>query len=160
MGDFDSDAVFSAIADPTRRAILRLLGEHEELTAGEIAQQLDGLGRTAVSSHLRILRLARLVAERREGRYRHYSVTSSPADVMIGFLTSVYQNSLQQLASAMQDATDSRAVPIAHTDDIEDSARARTSIEDAARARTSIEDAARARTDQATIASGDSRRSA
>ena len=116
MADFDCDAVFSAIADPTRRAILCLLGEHEELTAGEIAQQLDGLGRTAVSSHLRILRLARLVAERREGRYRHYSVTSSPADVMVAFLASVYQNSLGQLASAMQDASDNRPVARASGD--------------------------------------------
>ena len=58
-----------------------------------------------MSSHLRILRLAGLIAERRDGRFRHYSVTSSPADAVVAFLTSVYQNSLDQLASAVQDAT-------------------------------------------------------
>ncbi len=104
MAPSDSDAIFSALADPTRRAILSLIGEHEELTAGEIAAHFDSLGRTAVSSHLRILRLAGLVAERRDGRFRHYSVTSSPADAVVAFLTSVYQNSLEQLASAVQGA--------------------------------------------------------
>ena len=105
MANSDSDAVFSALADPTRRAILSLIGEHEELTAGEIAANFDTLGRTAVSSHLRILRLAGLVAERRDGPYRHYSVTSSPADAVVAFLTSVYQNSLEQLASAVREAS-------------------------------------------------------
>ena len=105
MTSANSDAIFSALADPTRRAILSLIGEHEELTAGEIASRFDGVGRTAVSSHLRILRLAGLIAERRDGRFRHYSVTSSPADAVVAFLTSVYQNSLDQLASAVKDAS-------------------------------------------------------
>ncbi len=105
MSPSNSDAVFSALADPNRRAILSLIGEHEELTAGEIAARFNSVGRTAVSSHLRILRLAGLIAERRAGRFRHYSVTSSPADAVVAFLTSVYQNSLDQLASAVQDAT-------------------------------------------------------
>ena len=105
MATSDSDAIFSALAEPTRRAILTLIGEHEELTAGEIAAHFDSLGRTAVSSHLRILRLAGLVSERRDGRFRHYSVTASPADAVVAFLTSVYQNSLEQLASAVQDAS-------------------------------------------------------
>ena len=111
MAPSDSDAIFSALADPTRRAILSLIGEHEELTAGEIAGHFDSLGRTAVSSHLRILRLAGLVAERRDGRFRHYSVTSTPADAVVAFLTSVYQNSLEQLASAVQGAATSEDVP-------------------------------------------------
>ncbi len=111
MAPSDSDAIFSALADPTRRAILSLIGEHEEPTAGEIAAHFDSLGRTAVSSHLRILRLAGLVAERRDGRFRHYSVTSTPADAVVAFLTSVYQNSLEQLASAVQGAATSEDIP-------------------------------------------------
>lgn len=110
MAPSDSDAIFSALADPTRRAILSLIGEREELTAGEIAAHFDSLGRTAVSSHLRILRLAGLVAERRDGRFRHYSVTSTPADAVVAFLTSVYQNSLEQLASAVQGAATSEDI--------------------------------------------------
>ena len=104
MTDPASDATFSALADQTRRAILGLIGEHGELTVGEIASRFDGVGRTAVSSHLRILRLAGLITERRDGRYRHYSLTSTPADTVVAFLASVYQNSLEQLADAMNEA--------------------------------------------------------
>lgn len=111
MAPIDSDAIFSALADPTRRAILSIIGEHEELTAGEIAAHFDSLGRTAVSSHLRILRLAGLVAERRDGRFRHYSVTSTPADAVVAFLTSVYQHSLEQLASVVQGASTPERLP-------------------------------------------------
>lgn len=111
MAPSDSDAIFSALADPTRRAILSLIGEQEELTAGEIAAQFDAVGRTAVSAHLRILRLAGLLAERRDGRFRHYSVTSTPADAVVAFLTSVYQNSLEHLASAVQGAAESEEAP-------------------------------------------------
>ena len=89
---------------PPGGPILSLIGEHEKLTAGEIAAHFDSLGRTAVPSHLRILRLAGLVAERRDGRFRHYSVTSTPANAVVAFLASVYQNSLEQLASAVQGA--------------------------------------------------------
>lgn len=106
MSANESDVVFAALGEPTRRTILSLIGEHGELTAGEIAEQFDGVGRTAVSSHLRILRLAGLVSERRNGRYRHYSVTDSPADAVVGFLTSVYRNSIDQLASAVENAKD------------------------------------------------------
>ena len=104
MTDPGSDATFSALADQTRRAILGLIGEHGELTVGEIASRFDCVGRTAVSSHLRILRLAGLITERRDGRYRHYSLTSTPADTVVAFLASVYQNSLDQLSAAISDA--------------------------------------------------------
>ena len=106
MSDPTSNATFSALADPTRRAILGLVGEHGELTVGEIAARFDGVGRTAVSSHLRILRLAGLITERRDGRYRHYSLTSTPADTVVAFLASVYQNSLDQLSAALTEAVE------------------------------------------------------
>ncbi len=105
MSSKESDAIFSALADPTRRAILGVIGDRADITSGEIAQQFDEVGRTAVSSHLRILRLAGLVTERRDGRYRRYTVTSSPADAVVTFLTSVYKNSLDQLASALEEAS-------------------------------------------------------
>ncbi|WP_420621572.1 ArsR/SmtB family transcription factor [Candidatus Poriferisodalis sp.] len=104
MTDPISDATFSALADQTRRAILGLIGEHGELSVGEIASRFDGVGRTAVSSHLRILRLAGLITERRDGRFRHYSLTSTPADTVVAFLASVYQNSLEQLEAAITEA--------------------------------------------------------
>ena len=103
MSDPDSDAVFSALADPTRRAILAIIGDEGEVTAGDIADRCS-VGRTAVSGHLRVLRLAGLVTERRDGRYRLYSVTTSPADAVVAFLSSVYRNSLGDIVSAADEA--------------------------------------------------------
>jgi ArsR family transcriptional regulator len=73
----EPDLAFDALADPVRREMLGILGRHEECSAGELAAQITSIGRTAVSSHLRVLRSAGLVRERREGRYRYYSVESS-----------------------------------------------------------------------------------
>src|SRR4051794_9206612 len=61
---------FRAIADPTRRRILDLLLE-QELAVGALAESFDST-LPAISQHLKILREAELVAERREGRQRFY----------------------------------------------------------------------------------------
>jgi len=63
-----TDRAFNALADPTRRAVLDLL-RHGRLPAGQIANAFP-VSRPAVSKHLRMLRRARLVRERREGRHR------------------------------------------------------------------------------------------
>ena len=72
--------LYRAIADPTRRALLdRLRGG--EATAGELAQ-VSSASRPSVSKHLRMLRDARLVSERRQGRLRIYTLNVGPlADV-------------------------------------------------------------------------------
>ena len=70
---------FHAVADPTRRAILDLL-RAGEAPVTEIAA-LFTMSRPAVSKHLRVLRNARLVRERRggaDGRQRVYQVTPAP----------------------------------------------------------------------------------
>lgn len=59
----------TAIADPTRQAVLQRL-RRRPMTVGELADGLP-ITRPAVSQHLKILRQARLVTERREGT-RHY----------------------------------------------------------------------------------------
>ena len=56
-----ADRVFGALSDPTRRAILDLLREHQEMTAGDIAGRFQRISRPAVSKHLRVLREAGLV---------------------------------------------------------------------------------------------------
>src|SRR5271165_269213 len=65
-----SDAVLRAIAEPIRRAILRLVWDRER-PAGEIAAHFQ-ISRPAVSKHLRVLREAELVEERRQGTQRLY----------------------------------------------------------------------------------------
>jgi len=93
---------FEALADPTRRTILTLLAAEGETSAGQLAAGIDALSRTAVSSHLRILRSAGLVAERRAGRYRLYSLAPRPVDEVIEFLALLYQASLRDLKHSME----------------------------------------------------------
>jgi DNA-binding transcriptional ArsR family regulator len=66
------DAVFAALADSRRRRILELLGERER-SAGEIAGAFD-VSWPAISRHLRLLREAGLVRERKDGRERLYTL--------------------------------------------------------------------------------------
>jgi len=70
------DAAFAALADPTRRAVLDLLRAGMR-PAGEIARSFT-VSRPAISKHLRILRHAHLVEERREGRHRLYQLNLEP----------------------------------------------------------------------------------
>ena len=67
-----SSGSFGAIADPTRRAILDALRGGER-SAGELANQFP-VSRPAVSRHVRILKRAGLVRERRHMRSRLYSL--------------------------------------------------------------------------------------
>ena len=70
----------AAIADPIRRRVLELVRD-EELPAGRLAAEFD-VSRPAVSRHLRVLREAGLVHERRDGRLRLYRADPAPlADV-------------------------------------------------------------------------------
>ncbi len=70
------EAAFSALADPTRRAVLDLLRAGTR-PAGDIARAFP-ISRPAISKHLRILRRAHLVEERREGRHRMYQLNPEP----------------------------------------------------------------------------------
>lgn len=69
-------AVFEAIADPTRRAIIELLAARE-WAAGDLADRFP-VSRPAISRHVRVLRRAGLVRERKEARHRFYSLDRAP----------------------------------------------------------------------------------
>jgi DNA-binding transcriptional ArsR family regulator len=66
----------AAISDPIRRRVLELVRDRE-LPAGELAARFD-VSRPAVSRHLRVLREAGLVHERRAGRHRLYRADPTP----------------------------------------------------------------------------------
>jgi ArsR family transcriptional regulator, arsenate/arsenite/antimonite-responsive transcriptional repressor len=90
-----SDLAFDALADPVRREILAVLAEREECSAGELSEAVSRVGRTAVSNHLRVLRIAGLISERRTGRFRYYSVDpTGPARDVIRLLQELFQGSL------------------------------------------------------------------
>jgi DNA-binding transcriptional ArsR family regulator len=69
--------VYVAIADPTRRKLLRLLADAQELPLHELTAQFQ-MGRTAVSKHLAILKEAGLVADRKIGRETRYRLNAAP----------------------------------------------------------------------------------
>ena len=83
------DAVFKALADPTRRAILDELTDRDGQTLFEICARLatrHGLGssRQAISQHLDVLESAGLVGTRREGRYKFHSINTAPLEPIVG----------------------------------------------------------------------------
>jgi DNA-binding transcriptional ArsR family regulator len=67
-----ADDLFKALADPTRRAIFQWIARDGEQTVHSLTARA-GVSQPAVSKHLAILKIARLVRDRREGRETHYS---------------------------------------------------------------------------------------
>jgi len=99
-----SDDVFRAIADPTRRAILDRL-RAGPANAGALAADFRS-SRPAISKHLRVLRDARLVVDRRVGRERVYSVKAVALQSVAGWLEgyrSFWQSSLTQLKRNLEE---------------------------------------------------------
>ncbi|MEU4159092.1 metalloregulator ArsR/SmtB family transcription factor [Actinoplanes sp. NPDC026670] len=92
MFEDESDDAFRALAEPRRRAILRLVAT-DELAAGEIAAAFD-VTRTAISQHLTVLREAGLVSERRAGTRRLYRARPEGLAGLREFLDSMWSDAL------------------------------------------------------------------
>ena len=71
MKTVNPNPVFRALADPTRRAIFEQLTRQGEQTVHALTRHA-GVSQPAVSKHLTVLKRARLVRHRREGRETHY----------------------------------------------------------------------------------------
>ncbi|WP_425280398.1 ArsR/SmtB family transcription factor [Pseudaminobacter salicylatoxidans] len=69
----DTERIFRALADPTRRAVFERLAAGE-MSVGDLKAGFD-VSQPAVSQHLAALRKAGLVSERREGRNVFYRIT-------------------------------------------------------------------------------------
>jgi DNA-binding transcriptional ArsR family regulator len=89
------EAVLKAIAEPRRRAILRLVSD-TELTAGNIAVHFD-VTRPAISQHLGVLKEAGLVNERRDGTRRLYRARPEGLLEVRAFLDSFWSRRLEKL---------------------------------------------------------------
>jgi len=96
---------YKAIADPTRRRILKYLRGGER-TAGELAEY-TGVGRTALSHHLMVLKMADLVRVERRGQYQVYSLN-----------TTVFQDLLTEIMSWLGGMDEGRADETAKSDEI------------------------------------------
>lgn len=95
------EAVATAIADPTRRKVLELVRDRE-LAAGEIAGEFE-ISRPAVSRHLRVLRQAGLVTERREGRLRLYRGDPAPLGELGRWLDDYWSGRLAALKTLAEE---------------------------------------------------------
>jgi DNA-binding transcriptional ArsR family regulator len=82
------DAVFAALADPTRRRLLGRLAERQSATATELAAS-EPVTRQAIVKHLQSLGDAGLVAPSREGREVRYAVTAAPLQDAVGWMVTV-----------------------------------------------------------------------
>ena len=97
--------VFQAIADPTRRRLLRLVAEHERPVSA-LAESFP-VTRPAISQHLRILLDAGLVAERRVGRERRYRLRAGglrEVSEWVGQYERFWREKLDALGEHLDDA--------------------------------------------------------
>jgi len=102
------DAVFAALADPTRREVIGRLAR-EPLSASALAGELP-VTRQAVAKHLAALDRAGLVAARRQGRETCYSLDPAPMGEAIAWMTSVGAHWDERLARLVaRAAVDRRA---------------------------------------------------
>ena len=91
---------FAALAEPRRREILRLVAAGE-LSAGEIASRFE-VTRPAISQHLRVLREAGLVSERRAGTRRLYRARPETLAELRDYLIGFWDESLRSLKLAAE----------------------------------------------------------
>lgn len=78
------NALFKALNDPTRRAILELLREQPR-TAGEIANHFQ-FSKPTISHHLDLLRQANLVSSDKQGQFVTYTLNMTVVDKLLGWL--------------------------------------------------------------------------
>lgn len=72
-----ADQTFDALANPARRELLHLLLDHGEQPVNQLAAHF-AMRRPSVSEHLKVLRDAGLVSERKRGRQRYYGIRPQP----------------------------------------------------------------------------------
>jgi len=77
--------VFRALADPTRRAIYEELTRRGEQTVHALTRYA-GVSQPAVSKHLTVLKRAKLVRHRRDGRETHYRAEPEALAPMVNWL--------------------------------------------------------------------------
>jgi DNA-binding transcriptional ArsR family regulator len=87
-----TDEALRALAEPHRRAILRLVAR-DEVAAGEIAAAFD-VNRTTISQHLTVLKHAGLLSERRDGTRRLYRARPEALQGLRSFLDEMWTSSL------------------------------------------------------------------
>ena len=79
---------FKALADPTRREILKLL-RRREMSAGELAEHFD-MSKPSVSHHFSVLKQADLISARREGQQINYSLNTTAMEDLLAIIWDLF----------------------------------------------------------------------
>ena len=95
-----ADAVLRALAEPHRRAIVRMVRD-EPKSVNEIAEHFD-ITQQAISLHLKVLRDSGLVRVERDGQRRLYLVDPDGFDSLRDFLAELWPDALSRLKSAVE----------------------------------------------------------
>ena len=85
MSPAAANSVFRALSDSTRRAIFEQLSRQGEQTVHALTR-FSGVSQPAVSKHLAVLKRAKLVGHRREGRETHYRAQPDALRPMVDWL--------------------------------------------------------------------------
>ncbi|MFS0728194.1 metalloregulator ArsR/SmtB family transcription factor [Paenibacillus sp. 1P07SE] len=104
----ESRDVFDAIADSTRRQLIHLLSEADEMPLHELTPHFE-MGRTAVSKHLTILKEADLVHDRKVGRETRYSLNAAPLREIqdwVGFYSKFWHTNMMRLGQLLEEEED------------------------------------------------------
>jgi DNA-binding transcriptional ArsR family regulator len=83
-----NNEIFKALADPTRREILRLLGRGEQ-SAGQLAERFD-MTKPSMSHHFSVLKQADLVTSRRDGQQIFYSLNTTVMQDVLTWLLDAF----------------------------------------------------------------------
>ena len=100
------DKALAALADPTRRALYERLRRREH-AVGELARAL-GVTQPAVSQHLRVLRKARLVRERRAGTRHYFTAHHEGLAELRRYVESLWDDVLSAYAASSQKQEETR----------------------------------------------------
>ena len=96
--------VFKALSDPTRRAIFEHLSRDGEQTVHALTHHA-GVSQPAVSKHLTVLKRAKLVGHRREGRETHYSAQPQALAPLVDWMSqygAFWRERLDQLENLLE----------------------------------------------------------
>jgi len=105
------DAVFKALADPTRRQLLDSLRDTAGQTLTELEQGL-GMTRFGVMKHLKVLEEAKLVTSRKEGRFKYHYLNAAPIQEVADRWIAPYQKPFARFALDLKNQLES-SVPMA-----------------------------------------------
>ena len=109
----DIATVMRVLGDPTRRTVFEQIAEAGELTVGALTRKND-VSQPAISQHVRALKEAGLLGERREGRLIHYRCEPkglAPLVDWIGFYAVFWRERFANLRTVLKEMDDDQPSP-------------------------------------------------